>query len=346
MPCWQCGPEWETNWKTSFNAISEFLWLYRLNSRELTKSKIEVSWFSDVDLGELGNDQLPNTIPRIRPPPTPLHPPRPRPPRCTWSEMLEALILAPGLAPLQLCLQLASWPETPLEGKQEARLRQPCTACHLLLLREVCERERSQEGVTSGKESFPNLSQLIQIVPFPFLPRSWYSSPYYRRYVSYSPAPAWPSKKASVCHALASSSSSPVKRSLNQAWEKWTFPSSRNIFRTSFLLGIAQFPFLCLQFPPACDLHLATLVLGCWGRWSYASHTTFLCHEVKLHFLARPTCPLSLPRALLCPAASSRTCLPCAPAQVARGHFSLPPSPSVSFFFFGPSTSYVSVGRV
>ena len=70
----------------------------------------------------------------------------------------------------------------------------------------------------------------------------------------------------------------------------------------SFLLGIAQFLFLCLQFPQACDLHLAALVLGQYGRWSYASHITFLYHKVKLHFSARPTCPLSLLRALLSPA--------------------------------------------
>ena len=70
----------------------------------------------------------------------------------------------------------------------------------------------------------------------------------------------------------------------------------------SFLLGIAQFLFLCLQFPQACDLHLAALVLGQYGRWSYASHITFLYHKVRLHFSARPTCALSLLRALLSPA--------------------------------------------
>ena len=274
------------------------------------------------------------------------HPPHciPHPHPGTWSEMLKALSLAPGLAPLQLCLQLASWRETPLEGKQEAGLRQPSTACHLLLLREVCERERSQEGVTSGKESFPDPLSRLYHFPF-FLEVDTLLHITGDLSTTVQLLPGIQRKRVFVMH-LASSSSSPIKWSLNQGWEKWTFPSSRNIFWTSFLLGIAQFPFLCLQFPPACDLHLATPVLGCWGRWSYASHTTFLYHEVKLHFLARPTCPLSLPRALLSPAASSRACLPCAPAQVAEGHFSLPLSLSLSLLFFlAPSTSYVSVGE-
>lgn len=78
-----------------------------------------------------------------------------------------------------------------------------------------------------------------------------------------------------------------------------SFPFFLKHILASFLLKIAQFPFLCLQFPQACDSHLATLALRQWGQCNYASQTSLLNHKVKLYLLAKPACPSSLLRALL-----------------------------------------------